>query len=219
MFVKKEDNDCLNYYATQKFRFSGELNPFYGKNHTEATKKKMRDAWRVRRAEGRINSENQKKAASIRFKGKHLSKEHKEKIRDGVIRAYQNGNAGPIKGKFWSKKNYSWIYYRSSYEKVVFFLLEKMNMVAKYEVELIKIPYKFAFDKIRIYLPDILITYKDGSKELVEIKPDIIARNDATFAKKRKAAHKYCEAKGFNFSVWGERMIFTNKLRKHISLH
>lgn len=89
---------------------------------------------------------------------------------------------------------------RSKYEEYFFSELHKDTSVIKFEVEPFKIPYKFG-SKNKTYLPDILVTYRNGSKILVEIKTsqevDFIS-NQTKF----EAAHKYAEENGYKFEVW-----------------
>ncbi len=56
-------------------RFSGKNNPFYGKHHTEETKKKLSEMFK-----GRVVSEERKRKISKTLKGRIFSKEHRDKI-------------------------------------------------------------------------------------------------------------------------------------------
>jgi len=56
-------------------RFSGKNNPFYGKHHTEETKKKLSEMFK-----GRVIPEERKRKISKTLKGRKFTKEHRDKI-------------------------------------------------------------------------------------------------------------------------------------------
>ncbi|MFH1109798.1 MAG: TnsA endonuclease N-terminal domain-containing protein [Planctomycetota bacterium] len=62
----------------------------------------------------------------------------------------------------------------------------------------IVIPYTFGW--LRRYLPDFLVTYKDGSKELHETKGVPLLFWISTKLK-RQSAEKYCEALGWKYKL------------------
>lgn len=162
---------------------------------------------------GHICSEETKNKISIANKGKNngmYNKKHtietKEKISKSSSEAIKNGTRHRSKyknGQFFSIKNNKNFWYRSSYELIAFNILENNKSVIKYEVEPIIIPY----DKNGIncnYVPDILVEYIDGGKEIIEIKPNIFL-NDSINNLKFLAAKKYCDKNGFVFSIWTEK--------------
>jgi len=84
--------------------------------------------------------------------------------------------------------------YRSGWEKTYACLLDNDPTVISYSYESIVIPYvsNKTTHKVRRYFPDFFITYVDGSRVLVEIKPrrKLVQK---TVQKKLDAAKKWCE--------------------------
>ena len=109
-------------------------------------------------------------------------------------------------GYFFSTKNNKQIFYRSSYELQAFQLLEQMSKVLSYEYEALIIPYDF-YEKLCFYVPDILITYTDGTKELIEIKPTGFTTK-TIFLAKMEGLKKYCQENSILSSVWTEKELF-----------
>jgi hypothetical protein len=194
-----------------------------GKHHSSETKNKMSKA-RVGKKPmlGKHHSVDTKKKLSEKGKGRKFSIETKKKLSKArkrtILRQKLNpgrGNLYSKKGKFRSIKNKEWLFYRSTYELYVFRILEKMPMVEKYEVEPFGIPYRADFNNVRIYFPDLLIYFKNGSKKLIEIKPLTLV-NDSINMKKFKAAKIFADIHNMTFSVWTEKEIFKHRLRKPV---
>lgn len=95
--------------------------------------------------------------------------------------------------------------YRSGWEQKYMTYLDEAEDVASYEYEGLKIPYvsNIRSGRIRNYYPDFFITFKDGSKLLVEIKPHK-RLTQAAVTKKVKAAREWSEAHGVQFQVLTE---------------
>jgi len=181
-----------------------------GMKRSEETKKKMSLS-----SKGRRHTEEAKRKIGLSSKGRVHSEETKQKMSESIRKAISEGRLKPHMKceKFWSTKNDMWVNYRSSYELCVFEILEKMMMVVKYEVEPLRIKYRCGFDDVRTYFPDLLITYKDGSKELVEVKANWCVNHYKNQCK-AKTAKKYCDKNGLTFNVWTEDEIFNHKLRR-----
>ena len=106
-------------------------------------------------------------------------------------------------GFYESKKNNKKMHYRSGLECEYYKLLELMNDVASYHEEAFAINYMFEGTEHR-YIPDILVQYKDGKKELWEVKPKYqmkLPKNQAKWA----AAKNWCEARNIPFIVYTEK--------------
>ena len=106
-------------------------------------------------------------------------------------------------GYYHSDKNNQDFWYRSSYEKKAFELLEKSKDVTKYEVESLRIPYEYD-GFTHYFVPDILVKYQNSSKRLIEVKPKNRVhekQNQAKFT----GAIKYCEDNDMTFVVWTEK--------------
>lgn len=71
--------------------------------------------------------------------------------------------------------------------------------VRTYEYETLRIAYWMVetnqITQKRYYIPDFLVTFADGHKELWELKPAKLCDNPKTVAK-RKSATVYCEQNG-----------------------
>jgi hypothetical protein len=112
-----------------------------------------------------------------------------------------------IKGYHESKKVLGGsIFYASSWEFRAFKILDIDNEVASYERGP-TIPYLFE-DIDHMYLSDILVTYINGSKRIIEVK-----RDDHKFFEVNKAKYKAAclyskEMKYLPFKVWDSKYIF-----------
>jgi hypothetical protein len=142
--------------------FKGEKNPMFGKKHTEKTKQLMSDV---------------------------VSKE----IIEGKRKVY--GKNGHQTGIYSSIKANNELYYRSSWELACMTWLDNALEVVSYVFESIKISYIWQDQQRnykRHYIPDFLITFQDGHKELWELKPQKLTENLKTQLK-AVAAKQYCE--------------------------
>jgi hypothetical protein len=95
------------------------------------------------------------------------------------------------------------IQYLSSWELEAYKLLDKKLEVMTYKVEPLHIKYIDYKGKYRNYWPDILIFYKDNSKELIEIKPVCHLADDNNIIK-FLAAVDYCKENNMKFKIWTE---------------
>lgn len=75
----------------------------------------------------------------------------------------------------------------------------------------VKIPYKMLGFIPRIYLPDFLVEYQDGTKEIHEGKGLNMLLWGSTNAK-RSAAEAWCRGKGWKYKVitQGRKIFYTN---------
>ncbi len=115
-------------------------------------------------------------------------------------------------GNFYSKKNNKNLFFRSGLESEFYKVLEKKRDVLRYTVESIEIEYSYE-GKRRRYIPDILVEYNDGKKELWEIKPKNQTKMPKNLAK-WQAASDYCKKRNIEFVVLTERglRMLKNKL-------
>lgn len=106
-------------------------------------------------------------------------------------------------GNFYSKKNKKDLFFRSGMELEFYKVLEDKNDVLAYNAEPIEIDYIFEGSTHR-YIPDILVHYNSGEKQLWEIKPKSqtkLPKNKAKWA----AANDYCKKRNWEFIVLTER--------------
>ena len=92
--------------------------------------------------------------------------------------------------------------FRSSWEKAYFEYLDATSDVVSYMSESLKIPYisNKKTGKIRNYIPDLLVTYLDGHRALIEIKPKKRVDNVKN-VRKFLAARLWCLAHGCDFVI------------------
>lgn len=109
-------------------------------------------------------------------------------------------------GYFVSKKNGGKsMHYRSGYELKVYKILESLAEVFQYFVEPCKIEYFFK-GKQRNYIPDLIVLFTDGRKEMWEIKPASQISIPSIQAKKI-AAENYCLHRGMQYKMITEGYI------------
>lgn len=150
---------------------------------------------------------------AIRKGAKHTNAA-KNKMSISVSKAIADGRMNYphpkyISGDYYSTKNGKWLHYRSHYELFAYQLLERMYMVTAYEVEPFGIPYVKGYNKIGVYTPDLLVIYRTGEKELIEVKPTSFI-TDHTVQKKARAAKRYCAKHGIEFTFWTEDAVLKN---------
>jgi len=143
----------------------------------------------------------------------HVALKHPEfKIPDGyptrptILRDSINKkkrNTAFKSGEFFSKKNNKNLYFRSGMEMEFYKILEKKSDVAKYSPECLEIEYYFQGRSHR-YIPDILVEYTNGKKQLWEIKPKSQTKLPKNLAK-WEAANSYCQKRNIEFIVLTER--------------
>lgn len=114
-------------------------------------------------------------------------------------------------GWFDSKKMKKKMHYRSGMEASLYEIIETIDDIIAYEVELIEIPYAHE-GTIHKYIPDLFVFFKDGRKEVWEVKPQ-----DQLTLKKNEdkwyAAREACKARGWGFEVITETTISKMKKR------
>ncbi len=134
--------------------------------------------------------------------------------------------SGKFRPKNISKYKGDWreIRYRSHWERQVFRWCDTNNNVVSWNSEEVVIPYICKTDgKPHRYFVDLAITFSDGKKHLVEIKPKSqtlepkkrrqtkkYINEVMTYAKnisKWNAAEEWCKDNGWTFSIWTEDTI------------
>jgi hypothetical protein len=105
-------------------------------------------------------------------------------------------------GYFDSAKNGKRLHYRSSYELLAYKLLEQLSEVVSFVPEPFSIPYFREDGSPHRYIPDILVTYRSGKQELVEV----VAEWQLEVKESRfEAGRRWCTEHGMTFVVWTER--------------
>lgn len=106
------------------------------------------------------------------------------------------------RGVFVSSKSTRECHYRSGWELLYMQFLDTDSSVLTFQYEEVEIPYvsNVRLGRKRNYWPDLLITYTDGSKKLVEIKPKR-KLTQAIVKKKVAAAKEWCCKQSIEFIV------------------
>lgn len=145
---------------------------------------------------------------TLRISRAKLKKDHPEivaatnsKISKSVIAAHAAGklHTWGKGGHFYSYKNDKMLHYSSSYEKRFMNELEINPEVISYDKCRSSIEYELE-GKIHRYLPDFVINWSNGLKEIIEVKPKCFIGfgvNPTKFA----YAEPYCKSKGYEFRV------------------
>lgn len=183
---------------------------FTGKTHSEETRQKMSEAH-----SGKTFSEEHRKNIS---KGRKkmlaetggFTREHREKISAATARQYAAGFDPQLhhrKGWHESPKAGK-VFYRSSYEKKAYDKLDADDSVKTYTAESVVIAYTHPKKEITSkYLIDIAVEFMDGSKKLIEVKPQKWLQDEIVVAK-CEAAALYAEQHGIEFELWTELELF-----------
>lgn len=189
---------------------TGKTNP----NASEGLKKWCREhkGEQSRRTKARWdgpNSEELRKQASERMSLRNI---------ENILK---NGGVNPYfmyskRGSFYSLKNQKGIKYDSSYEKKAFELLEEDENVLTFDRCNFYIPYIFE-TKNRKYVPDIFVTYRNGEKGVIEVKPKYLVSESSEVDKfkliktlyqenkeKIQAGKDYCTKNSFLYLLWTE---------------
>lgn len=145
-----------------------------------------------------------------------FTREHRENISKATIEQYRKGfepKLHHLKGWHESPKA-GRVYFRSSYEKKAYMKLDKDENVVMYYTEKLDIPYFHPVKQITsYYLIDLEIEYIDGSKKLVEIKPESWLDDEIVIAKIEAGKLKGIEL-GLSYEVWTEMDLFGHVYNK-----
>ena len=90
-------------------------------------------------------------------------------MKDLILSGWDSYKNNYETGYYTSDKNQKDIFYRSSYEKKAYSILENDITVVTYEAEPIEISYKIN-NQMRQYIPDILVHYIDNTHRFIEVK-------------------------------------------------
>ncbi len=102
----------------------------------------------------------------------------------------KHGKAKYIQGSFFSEKNQEDFEYKSSYELAYLKKIEEDIEVIKYIYEPFDLYYTDSYGKQRIYRPDFMVLFSNGSIQISEVKPKVMLR-DFDVQAKAKACGVY----------------------------
>lgn len=143
--------------------------------------------------------------------GRHAGSDERATLRGqnvskGLTKSIVSGSLKPSNHKhdsgMYDSVKMGRIWYRSSYEKRAYEILDADDTVISFNKEPFSIIYEFD-KKIKRYVPDIIINYHDGSKKLIEVKPAGMIGLPQNIAK-QTAAIKFCADAGIMFECWTE---------------
>lgn len=181
-----------------------------GKQHSDETKQKMSEAHAGKEfTDEHCENISEGRKAMLKAQG-GFTREHKEAISRATIKQYQNGfepKLHHVRGWHESPKAGS-VYHRSSYEKKSFLKLDADETVKTYQTETVTTEYWNPVRKITSsYLIDLLIEYVDGSKKLVEVKPEKFLTDEVVICKVEAGKVKAADM-NVPFEVWTEMDLF-----------
>ena len=149
-----------------------------------------------------------KKVAAIKLKVKKVLKKKKTKKKGRKTRY--------ITGIHISPKCEKPIHYRSGWELTVCqTILDQDPEVLCYSYESVGIPYRspnLKSTKMRRYFPDFLVSYKNGTRLIVEVKRNDKIKNILTQTK-AEACIKWAEKQGIKYQIWGSVEIKAEQVR------
>ncbi len=181
-----------------------------GKIHSNETKEKMSKSHH-----GKIFTDNHRKNISEGRKKMlaatgGFTKEHREKLSEAAARQYARG----FDPKMHHKKGWhesikaGKVFYRSSYEKKAYLILDADQTVRNYWVEPTNIKYFNPLKKVNcLYLVDIEVEHVDNSRTLIEVKPECWLK-DIIVSAKLNAAQHYAIENNLKFETWTEIDLF-----------
>jgi hypothetical protein len=128
-------------------------------------------------------------------------KRNSEKVSDAISQKIVDGlwtHTG-FKTEWYVSKKAGRIFLRSSYESVFARQLDNDNDVVTFTSEPLKIPYTHD-ERRKNYIPDFLVEYRDGKKEIIEVKPCTLVSSDEVSVK-TSAAIKFCNDLGISYRI------------------
>jgi hypothetical protein len=186
-----------------------------GKTYEEiyGTEEALRQRELRRQEPGRhIWTDKRRQNISESVKGKPKSASHKETLSKNwdknhpatvIERMAHTSRTAYRKGWYTSRKNACDIYFASSYELKAYQTLEQDETVIRYGRVQFTLPYIYN-GNARRYLPDIMVEYADGEKEIIEVKPKSLTTDPVNVAK-RTALQRYCDENSLSCAVWTEK--------------
>lgn len=138
------------------------------------------------------------------MEGTHRTDETKRRIGDRnsvvIAQRYVDGGMAWSRGKYTSTKTNQTCYYRSSWELRHMQDLDRDDSISWWEHEPMRIPYVFE-GKERNYVPDFIVRYADGRKEMQEVGRKTVKEGLPRNQAKIESARLFCESRGWTFRV------------------
>ena len=178
----------------------GEWRPWLGKHHTDETRKHLSEVSKGGKKAGENNG---------MFGRKH-SKEARAKMSEKKAIAILEGRFNPYgtrnkKGMYTSTKINKECRFRSGWEEAVMKYLDASPDVMTWDYESVRIPYTYNNNK-RWYVPDFVITFVDGHKEMWEVKPSQFALSERV-VNTSVAGRNYCSENDMQYTLVTEHTL------------
>jgi hypothetical protein len=171
------------------------IKKFWTPEQREAASKRMKRFRHTDEGKRKIAESNSRRGCSDATRKKmslSISNLHKNKRENYQYVGFLNTRFGNIG-------------YRSVYEKIALEVLESNDQILFVETEPFLIPYTFN-GREKHCLPDFFITYKDGTKKLLEVKSTYYIRMPISQAK-ISAMKTYCQTNNIPFELWDEETL------------
>jgi hypothetical protein len=174
-----------------------------GKSYEELMGKEKADKLKAKQSIQRKCSPEKRKEMSIR-------------MADAIIEGKVKHDTNYINGHYFSKINNKKFWFRSSYEFVAYELLDENSEIKEWKPEPLRVEYKRDDGSIHNTIPDIIVEYKSGIKQLINIKPDKRTKERLNILKS-EASQKYCDDHNLIYSVWTEKELYLDKPKDAIT--
>lgn len=166
-----------------------EWSHWLGKHHTEATKQHL----------SVLASDGRRKGSGNGMFGRHHKETSKEAMSDSKTQLIIDGKFLPYgtnnkKGWYESVKTGRKHFFKSSWEEAVMKHLDNSSTVPTWDYECVRIPYYY-HDNKRWYVPDFIVAFADGHREMWEVKPEEFLLTDRV-KNTTGAGRQYCAEHG-----------------------
>lgn len=178
----------------------GEWRHWLGKHHTEETRKHLSEVSKGGKRAGENNGMfGRRHSAETRAK---MSEKKSIAILEGRFNPYGMRNK---KGTYTSIKTGKQHHFKSGWEETVMKYLDSSSDVVAWDYECVRIPYYYD-DHKRWYVPDFVITYQDGRKEMWEVKPSQFCGSQRV-VNTSVAGRAYCTENGMEYTLVTEHTL------------
>jgi hypothetical protein len=178
---------------------------------SEEKKKKISKYWKNKK-KGPNSKKHNTNISSAR-KGMKFTKQHRQNMSLARVERLFANKKSTFSGKqekYLSNKTNEINYAHSSYESVIMRKFDCDNNVLYWtKNHKIKILYSLNGNE-HYYIPDFLVTYLDGSKELIEVKGYIY--NKEVFKAKNAACEAFCDNNNIKYKILFKEQIYEQEI-------